>query len=182
MIETPTYKFALREDLKEDKQFLPAKAEPNATGWDVRAAMKDHKPLVINPFEHVKIPLGFRGFCPDGWWYTLVPRSSSFAKKNLHCLYGMIDFGFEGELLLAAQYIPNCLNCHTINHQTNNMRLCSLQGTMTTLQIEFGEAIGQIIPVKRQEMIVEELDNEYYNTLCQERQGVRGAGGFGSTS
>ncbi len=181
MIEIPTYKFALREDLKDERQFLPSKAEPKATSWDVRAAMPNRKPLIISPFEYVKIPLGFRGFCPDGWWYRLNPRSSTFGKKQLHCLYGVIDESYEGELLFAAQYIPECMTCHGLNHMEKNLKMCSIKGVMTAFQIDFGEAIGQITPVKRQEMIIEEIDNTQYDALCQQRQGVRGDGGFGST-
>ena len=107
MNEIPSFKFALRDGIENDKQFLPVKAESKATGWDVRAAMPDKVPLVIYPFEHVKIPLGFRTFCPEGWWFELKPRSSTFAKKNLHSLYGTIDETYEGQLIFACQYIPS---------------------------------------------------------------------------
>lgn len=87
-MEIPTFKFALREDLKDNKEFLPTLAEPKATGYDVRAALeKSDAVLNIEPFAYVKIPLGFRAFCPEGWWYELKPRSSTFGKKNLHSLY-----------------------------------------------------------------------------------------------
>src|SRR6266404_3537788 len=102
----PEFLFSLREDLQNEKQFLPTRAEEKASGWDVRAAMPDRKPLIIKPFEYVKIPLGFRTFCPEGWWYELKPRSSTFAKKHLHSLYGTIDETFEGEALYCGQFIP----------------------------------------------------------------------------
>lgn len=160
----PTYKFALREDLKDDRRFLPTRAEGKASGWDVCAAQEDRKPITVGPFEYAKIPLGFRAFCPDGWWFELKPRSSTFVKKNLSCLYGTIDETFEGLLILACQYSPQ----RTGEFYSN-------------LTINFGDPIGQIIPVKRQEMIVENVSNEEYNSLCKERGGIRGAGGFGST-
>lgn len=166
----PTYKFALREDLKDDKRFLPTRAEPDATGWDVRAAMHDKNALTVFSGQYVKIPLGIRSFCPPGWWYELKPRSSSFAKKGLHALYGTIDQNFENELIFAAQYLPGMTQSDgKVEFYTNK------------LVIEFGEAIGQIIPVKRQEMLVEEVSNEEYDNLCKVRNGVRGIGGFGST-
>lgn len=160
MNEIPVYKFALVEELKNNSKFLPTKAEPDATGWDVRSAVD----ITIRPFEYAKIKLGIRGFCPKGWWYELKCRSSSFTKKNLHSLYGTIDETWEGELLFACQFIPE-------KHKPD-----------LDLVINFGEAIGQIIPVKRQEMIVESISNEEYDHLCKERNGVRGIGGFGSTS
>lgn len=162
----PTFKFALREDLKDDKQFLPKRAHETDTGWDVCAAMPDRKDLIIIPNDYVKIPLGFRAFCPPGWWYSIKPRSSTFAKKYLHALYGTVDEAFEGEMVFSCNYIPP----HNENH-----------GCPRNLIIKFGEAIAQIIPVRRKEMETVEISNEEYDFLAKERQGGRGAGGFGST-
>lgn len=166
----PIFKFALRKDIIDNKEFLPKQANEKDTGYDVRAAMPDRKPLVIKPFEHVKIPLGIRGFCPDGWWYEIKPRSSTFAKKNLHALYGTIDETYEGELVFACQYIPSFTFTHLLEDFLKQ-----------TITINFGDAIGQLIPIKRQEMEIvgisnEELDIEYAN-----RNAVRKTGGFGST-
>lgn len=166
----PVFKFALREDLKDYKNFLPTRGEPQATGWDVRAAMRDKKSLTIFSGEYVKIPLGIRGFCPPGWWYELKPRSSSFAKKGLHALYGTIDETFENELIFAAQFLPPMRESDG-----------KIEFYQSKIVIDFGEAIGQIVPVKRQEMEVEEISNEDYEKLCLQRNGVRGKGGFGST-
>jgi len=162
MIEIPKFKFALREDLKNNTEFLPTRAEPLATGWDVRAAMPDRKPLIIRAGQYVKIPLGFRAFCPSNYWYELKPRSSSFAKKSLHALYGTIDEAFNQEVVFAAQYIPD------------------VSAMAKDLVIEFGEAIGQLVPVRRQEMIVENISNDELEKLYQERNAIRN-GGFGST-
>lgn len=173
----PTFKFALRDDLVNDKRFLPTRAEPKATGWDVRAAMSNREPLVVKPFEQIRIPLGVRGFCPEGWWYEIKPRSSTFTKKNLHALYGTIDETYEGELVFACQYIPampnwtgSMANQHVLNYFTSNI-----------LSIDFGDSVAQIIPIRREEMVVEEVSNYKYDMDCKERASVRGAGGFGST-
>lgn len=167
-MENPTFQFALREDLKDDKRFLPTRAEPLATGWDVRAAMPDGNPLFISPNEYVKIPLGVRAFCPSGWWYRLVPRSSSFTKKYLHALYGTIDEAYPEELVFAAHYLPN-------------PRWEKGANLPYSLKIEFGEAIAQIIPVRRQEMNIQEVSNVDIDKIYNERKAVR-TGGFGSTS
>lgn len=173
----PIYHFALREDLKEDKRFLPTRAEPSSSGWDVRAAMDDRQPLVIRPFGYVRIPLGFRTFCPEGWWLELKPRSSTFAKKQLHSLYGTIDEGFEGTMVFACQYIPDfefgsgyVTSSRIVDYFTSN-----------ALRINFGDAIGQILPVRRQEFNRAEVSNEQYDAMCKERNGTRKDGGFGST-
>jgi dUTPase len=173
MMEIPIFKFAIREDLKDTGNlFLPIRGDEKATGWDVRAAFTDRKDLIIHNGDHARIPLGFRTFVPAGWWFELKPRSSTFAKKYLHSLYGTIDETYEGELVFACQYLPKLefgfeqgITYFKSNH----------------LKIAFGEAIGQIIPVRRQEMVVEGISNEEFETLCQERKGTRGAGGFGST-
>jgi dUTPase len=162
MIELPTYQFALRDDVKDDLRFLPTKGEPNATGYDVKAAPKDRQPIILHPGWYAKIPLGFRAFIPEGWWMELRPRSSSFAKKSMHTLYGVIDQDFSLENLYACQYLPVDMSFHN------------------TLTIEFGESIGQMVPIKRQEMIVESVSNEEIEQLYKKRNAVRN-GGFGST-
>lgn len=168
-MENPTFQFALREDLKDDKRFLPTRAEPLATGWDVRAAMPDREPLFIYPNEYVKIPLGVRAFCPPGWWYRLVPRSSSFTKKYLHALYGTIDEAYPEELVFAVHYLPG----RHVKKEPVDMS--------DVLKIEFGEAIAQIIPVRRQEMNIQEVSNVDIDKFYNERKAVR-TGGFGSTN
>lgn len=170
--EIPEYHFALREDLNGDEKFLPTRAEPKATGWDVRAAMPDKMSIVLEPFEQAKIPLGFRSFCPEGWWFEIKPRSSTFVKKNLHALYGTIDETYEGEAIFACQYIPTL---------GNSFRDWSRYRGENRLKIEFGDALGQIIPIRRQEMKVNKWTNEEYDNACKERNSIRKDGGFGST-
>jgi dUTPase len=182
----PIYKFALREDLANEKQFLPTRAEPKSSGWDVRAAMSDKQPLVLRPFGHAKIPLGFRVFCPEGWWLELRPRSSTFGKNYLHSLYGVIDETYEGELLFACQYIPNLSLLHIqVSPQQNADDKKWLSGFDTSafaeLTINYGDAIGQLVPVKRNTMKVVEITNKQYDKTCKGRKGKRGKGGFGST-
>jgi dUTPase len=161
--EVPEYRFALREDIKDDLRFLPTRGEETATGWDVRACFPDKKELVIRDGQYVKIPLGFRAYCPEDWWLKIAPRSSSFVKKSLQALYGVIDETFEGEMQFCAKFDPD------------------LRSLGQDLVIKHGDAIGQLIPVKRQEMKVSSVSNEEYDELCKVRNSVRGANGFGST-
>jgi len=175
---TPVYRFALRPDLEtmfgypptvlvgQDcllPVFFPKQGEPLATGWDVRAAQVDQKPITLRAGQYFKIPLGFRAFCPEGWWFKLEPRSSTFAKKKVHALCGIIDETYENELVFAGQYIPDLTE---MGHD---------------LVINFGDAIGQIIPFQRQPMIVQGVSNVEFDQLCALRNGKRGTGGFGST-
>jgi deoxyuridine 5'-triphosphate nucleotidohydrolase len=159
--EVPVFKFAMRDDLMVDeKKFWPKRGTDKATGWDVFHTRDE---ITLRAGQYAKISLGFRVFAPEGWWLELRPRSSTFAKKQLHCLYGVIDEDYEGECIFACQYIPD---------------ISSLGQDLT---IYFGDAIGQIIPVRRQEMNVEIVTNEEYEKLCKERKFTRGTGGFGST-
>jgi dUTPase len=176
----PKYRFALREDLKEEKQFIPTRGEPKATGWDVRAAFLDRKSIIVKPFQKLAIPLGVRGFCPDGWWYEIKPRSSSYVKKHLNALYGTIDETYEGELIFACQYIPEFKLIHP--QITMGATFKTFESELPDLTINFGDAIAQIIPIRREEMEVEECTNEEYNDDCKTRNGVRKDGGFGSTN
>ncbi len=157
----PIFRFSMKSVLNNKEIFCPKKGSERATGWDVFAATEE--PIVLRPGKYAKIPLGFRVFPPEGWWLELRPRSSTFAKKQLHCLYGVIDEDYEGECLFACQYLPD---------------ITSLGNDLT---INAGDAIGQLIPVKRQEMKVEIVSDEEYQNLCETRNTSRGSGGFGST-
>src|SRR5579885_1958306 len=163
MSEIPVFRFAIRPDITNPQIFLPKKGTEKSTGFDVKVATRNQEKLIIRPGTHVKIPLGFRVFAPEGWWLELRPRSSTFAKKQLHALYGVIDEDYEGEFLFACQYQPD------------------IKSLGNDLVLEYGDAIGQIIPFRRQEMIVEEITNEDYDNACKARAAYRGAGGFGST-
>lgn len=177
----PNFKFAIREDLRDSEiSFLPERGTDRSTGWDVKAAPKDRQPIIVKPGEYIKISLGFRTLSPDGWWLELRPRSSSFAKKSLHFLYGVIDEDYEGDMIFAAQYLPKFM-CKVFDQCSMSSGTGYVMSEYDSLTIQFGEAIGQLIPVKRQEMTIEYVSNEKFDILCAERKGNRGSGGFGST-
>ncbi len=163
MIEIPTYKFCL---MVNDKKFLPTRTTDKASGWDVKANLlskgsenRDNT-LYLGERKYAKIPLGIKAFCPEGWWLELRPRSSTFGKKHIKSLYGVIDEDFHGELIFACQYDPD-------------------PNEESMVAIKHGESIGQLIPVKRQEMNVEEVSEEEYNKLCENKKCIRGSKGFG---
>ena len=162
MSEIPVFQFSLHPDLAEHTELIPTKGEPLATGWDVKAAFLDKKSLTLRAGQYTLIPLGFRCAVPSGYWYELRPRSSSFAKKHLHCLYGVVDETYSNMVYLACMYLP------------------PIDSLCKDLTINFGEAIAQIIPVKRQEMQVQSITNEQYDEFIKNRGFERG--GFGSTS
>jgi dUTPase len=159
--DVPVFKFAVVDGL-DPAVFMPTKQHDTDTGWDVSAAAD----ISFKIFDRILIPLGIRMFAPSGWWMELRPRSSSFAKKYLHTLYGVVDETYENQLFFACQYIP-----------PNDIRTSCCD----TLKISKGERIGQLIPYRREIIKVENISNEDFDKLCKDRGGKRGTGGFGST-
>lgn len=159
-MEIPEFKFALRADLKDKPEFLPTRAHAYDTGFDCLCAEPEN--VVLRPFDKKLIRLGFRAFCPPGYWFELKARSSTFAKLHLSTLYGTIDETYEGEVLFAVQWVPPKANT----------------GILT---INFGDKICQIVPHKRDEIVITSVSAEEYDALCAARKGTREAGGFGST-
>lgn len=135
---------------------------------------------MLAPFEHKAIRLGIRMFAPAGWWLELRPRSSSHAKKHLHCLYGVIDEGYENEILFSCQYIPPPLSTTHEYCDGCHRNIVGINWDKK-LKLDYGEKIGQVVPVRRQDMQVEVISLEEFDKLREERKGARGEGGFGST-
>jgi dUTP pyrophosphatase len=165
----PMFNFCLVGDV--DDSFIPTRSEPTATGWDVRAA----KDVELYPTQTAKIPLGIKCFAPPGWWLELRPRSGTFAKLDIHSLYGVIDNAYEGELIFACSYLPKLPEVMLVNSGTVN-----IEG-LRRLKINKGDRIGQLVPKKLQEMHVSKVSEEQFKELCEARGALRGAGRFGST-
>lgn len=174
--EIPTYKFALTKELIENckdtqfkpEDFLPTRTESKATGWDVRYAGKEQ--LTLYNGCYFRAPLGFRIFCPDGWWMSLKPRSSTFFKNNIHALYGTIDETFPQEAMFCGQYLKD--EAQESYRFPDNFKF--------SVKIDFGDRIAQFIPKKRQEMNVEMVSDEDYDLLDAKRNAERKSG-FGSS-
>jgi dUTP pyrophosphatase len=172
--DVPEFIFSIRDNLGDS--FVPTRGDSHSTGWDVCAA----EDVVLRPTERALIPLGIKCFAPPGYWLELRPRSSTFGKKSLHALYGVIDEGYEGELLFACQWIPNFHDSIVAPTTPPNGDAIATY-LNCEFKIEKGERIGQLVPVKRQEMSVKVVTNDVFRALCNIRGLARGAGGFGST-
>lgn len=180
IMNIPNFHFALRDDLESlcvaenlksggalslsPSDFVPHRAEPMATGYDVRCAVEGG--MALKPGCYFKIPLGFRMYAPSGWWLSCAPRSSTFIKKHIHALYGIIDETFESQCMFIGQYIPDA---------------CCLLKQGGEIQISFGERIAQLVPVPRQEMSVNIRTNYELDKMYSERNAIRAEGGFGSS-
>lgn len=171
LIQVPNFKFALTEEMVEackrsdfkPEDFMPSQSNTTDTGWDVRCAAPEG--IDLKPECYIKVPLGFRVFSPSGWWLSLSPRSSTFIKRHIHALYGVIDEEYEGQCYFCGQYLTDA---------------CSIVSGHNYGKVEFGDRVGQLIPVRRNTMKVEQVSNEDFEKFSQERNAAR-SGGFGSS-
>ncbi len=131
---------------------LPAYETLGAAGMDVRAAVDEDAPIVLEPGTRAMVPTGLSVAIPQGYEIQMRPRSGLAAKHGITCLNspGTIDSDYRGELKVIL-----------INHGPE------------AFTIARGERIGQMLlaPVTRLAwQVVESLDET-----------ERGSGGFGST-
>ena len=131
---------------------LPAYETLGAAGMDVRAAVPQDDPLVLNPGEKTMVPTGLSVAIPQGYEIQMRPRSGLAAKHGITCLNspGTIDSDYRGELKVIL-----------INHGQESFMIAR------------GERIGQMLLAPVTRLVweqVEALDDT-----------DRGAGGFGST-
>ncbi len=131
---------------------LPAYETAGAAGMDLRAAVAEDAPLILEPGERVMTPTGLTIALPPGYEAQVRPRSGLAAKHGITCLNspGTVDADYRGEVKVIL-----------INHGTE------------PFVITRGERIAQMViaPVTQASLeIVAELDPT-----------DRGGGGFGST-
>lgn len=166
----------LNDDEKNINGYLPERCEDLSTGYDVRNAGPD---IELVPFQKALIPLGFRAFIPEGWYFELYPRSSTFHKKSIHSLYGVIDESFENYWFFACQYIPE-IKLHRDDFG-NLLWNHYISSSADSIQIAHGDRIAQIILRKRYSFDPFEVSNDDYLEVVKQRGAKRGIGGFGST-
>ena len=131
---------------------LPAYETAQAAGMDLRAAVPEDEPLVLQPGERFAAPTGLAFALPPGFEGQVRPRSGLAFKNGITCLNspGTIDADYRGEVKVIL-----------INHGAE------------AFTIRRGDRIGQLViapVVQAQWAEVESLDET-----------ARGAGGFGST-
>lgn len=131
---------------------LPAYQSAEAAGADLRAALPEGQPLLVEPGQRAVIPCGFAMALPPGYEAQVRPRSGLAARHGLTVLNspGTVDADYRGEVMVIL-----------INLGQESVR------------IERGERIAQMVvaPVVQPAFVME--------VSLDETQ--RGAGGFGST-
>ncbi|HEX2559827.1 dUTP diphosphatase [Phenylobacterium sp.] len=131
---------------------LPAYETALAAGMDLRAAVEESAPIVLQPGERFPVPTGLAFALPPGFEGQVRPRSGLAARQGVTCLNtpGTVDADYRGEVKVI---------------------LINLGQEPVT--IRRGDRIAQLViaPVVQAEWAeVETLDET-----------ARGAGGFGST-
>ena len=131
---------------------VPAYETGGSAGMDIRAAVAEDAPMLLEPGQRAMVPTGLSMAIPEGYEVQIRPRSGLAAKHGLTCLNtpGTIDSDYRGEVKVILINLGD--QPFTINR---------------------GERIGQMVlaPVTRAAFdIVAALDET-----------ERGTGGFGST-
>ncbi|MDZ7629374.1 MAG: dUTP diphosphatase [Parvularculaceae bacterium] len=131
---------------------LPAYETQDAAGCDLRAAINQDTPIVLNPGERAIVPTGIAIALPPGFEAQVRPRSGLAAKFGISCVNspGTIDADYRGELKVIL-----------INHGSDEFI------------IRRGDRIAQMVIAPVWQAAFVEAD-----TLDET---ARGTGGFGST-
>lgn len=127
---------------------LPTKTHTDDAGWDLYVT---HDTLV-SPGKWEDVPLGVAIQPPPGIWFRIVGRSSTFRKRRILVLEGIIDEGYRGELFVG------CTNLGTED-----------------VEIKAGERICQMLPA-----YTHTLDIKWATVLSASSRGSAGFGSTGS--
>jgi dUTP pyrophosphatase len=131
---------------------LPSYGTERAAGMDLRAAVPQDEPLVIQPGARALVPTGLTIAVPPGFEAQVRPRSGLALKHGVTCLNspGTIDSDYRGEV---------------------GVILANLGAEAFT--IRRGDRIAQMVVAAYSHVAWEETDSLDETT--------RGQGGFGST-
>ena len=84
----------------------PSQAHSTDAGWDLFADIPEGQQVIaVLPGESARVPTGVAVHAPEGYYYELRGRSSTWAKLGLLTVAGLIDPGYQGELY-AEVYNP----------------------------------------------------------------------------
>lgn len=139
--------FNMKVKRLHDGAILPTRAHDDDAGWDLYAC----EDVEVPPGKLVDIPVGIAIEPPPGYWYRIVGRSSTFRKRGLMMIEGIIDEGYRGPLYFGAFNVGQ-----------------------EPVTVQAGERLCQAIPQRTQD----HLGAEWVESLTPSN---RGEGGFGST-
>lgn len=131
---------------------LPAYETIGSAGMDLRAAVPEDQPILLEPGKRMVVPTGLRIALPLGYEAQVRARSGLALKHGLICpnAPGTIDSDYRGEVGVLLANIGD-----------------------QPFEIRRGERVAQLVIARHEQALwveVETLDDT-----------ARGAGGFGST-
>lgn len=131
---------------------LPSYETLGSAGMDLRAAVAEHRPVILAPGARALVPTGLKIALEPGFEAQVRPRSGLALKHGVTCLNapGTIDSDYRGEVGVIL-----------INHGDE------------PFVIRRGERIAQMVIAQHEQARMFEVE-----TLDET---ARGAGGFGST-
>lgn len=95
----------MSEDIKIPYQLdadgleAPSYSHPGDAGFDLRASVD----CLIPPGGRHLVPTGIRLAIPEGYAGLIWDRSGLAAKHGIHCLAGVVDSGYRGEVKVVLQ-------------------------------------------------------------------------------
>lgn len=150
----------IRENLSLDFVILdhakgldaPRYETDGAAGFDVRAAIDEGSPLILEPLSRALVPTGLKFALPKGFEAQVRPRSGLAAKHGVTVLNtpGTIDADYRGEIKVILVNLSD-----------------------QQFEISRGMRIAQII--------VAQVNQPTFNFVSQLDMTERNDGGFGST-
>ncbi len=115
-----------------DKVVEPTFSYNNAAAMDLHSA----EDLVLKAGQQAVVKTGIAMAIPQGYWGDIRDRSGLAAKHGLHCLAGVIDSDYRGEIQVVL-----------INLSKENYN------------IKAGDRIAQMIISKHEQVKLQEIDN-----------------------
>lgn len=146
----------LKIEIKQLENFgdlqMPAYETDLAAGVDLRAAIDEGTPLVLQPGERALIATGLAMALPPGYEAQIRPRSGLAYKHGISVVNtpGTVDADYRGEVKILL-----------INHGTENFT------------VNRGERIAQ--------MVIAPVTQATFEVVSTLSETARGAGGYGST-
>ncbi|MBX3431096.1 MAG: dUTP diphosphatase [Hyphomonadaceae bacterium] len=131
---------------------LPAYETELSAGMDLRAAVPENEPMIVEPGQRVLAPTGLTIALPAGYEAQIRPRSGLALKHGLTCLNtpGTIDADYRGEV-----------------------KVILINLGQEPFAITRGERIAQ--------MVIAPVTQGAWDVVGVLSETARGAGGFGST-
>lgn len=131
---------------------LPAYATAGAAGFDLRAAVPDGAPFLLQPGGRALVPTGFACAVPQGYEMQVRPRSGLAVKHGISVANspGTVDSDYRGPLMV-----------------------CLVNLGAEPFTIRRGDRIAQAVIARAPQLTLTEVEDLDAT--------VRGEGGFGST-